>query len=592
MDVVSFLMFFGGLGLLLYGMNVMGGGLEKFAGDRLEKTLEKMTGNLIKSVALGALVTGIIQTSTGTTVMVVGFVNAGIMSLKQAVGVIMGANIGTTVTAQIISLDGSGAGMAFLEYLKPSIICYFIIAVGAVLLLFVKKSKVKTLGEIFLGLGMLFLGIAVMESSVSALRDLPAFQQMFTTLKNPVIAMLVGSIVTAILHSSTASVGILQAAASSGLVTYAAAVPIIMGQNIGTCITALTSSVGSNKNAKRAALIHFYFNLIGSVIFIMAIYGLNAVIGFSFWDESITKGAIANFHTVFNITTTLIFLPFHKLLIKLAEKTIRSGEGGVEDDLAILDPRFYQTPSIALEQCHKAAIKMGEVAYDSFIHVNDAILDKKPFLKAQFLEKEDFLDRSEARLNAYMVGMNDAELSDTGKRQYAEIMHAIGDFERIGDYCENLMDQYLHIGENNIAFSNAAIGELRLMSAACDEILRLTNQCYSAGSADTMPRIQALEDIIDTMKETLKSRHISRLQAGKCTVQNGIPFLDIIHNYEKISDHCANISIYVAMVQDEEHNFDVHEFKKAKAGIISAEYKSASAEYDGMYVSPLGKRES
>ncbi len=584
MDFVSVLKFLGGLGLLLYGMTVMGGALESLAGERLERTLGKMTGNLFKAVALGALVTAVIQSSTGTTVMVVGFVNAGIMNLNQAVGIIMGANIGTTITAQLLRLDSSGAGSSLLQYLKPSVLCYFAIAAGAIFIMFARRRKLKTTGEIFIGIGMLFLGMAVMEGSVAALSDLPAFKQMFITLQNPLLGILVGTVVTAILHSSAASVGILQAAAATGAVTYSAALPIIMGQNIGTCITALTSSLGGNRNAKRAAFIHFYFNLIGSIIFIAGIFGLNAVFRFPFWDAFITKAAIANFHTLFNIVTTILFLPFSKLLVKLAEKTIRAtGNQDMSDELTRLDPRLYPTPSVAIEQCHRVVCSMGQLALTNFLDVNNAITRKAPFSQPRFLENEDLLDRCEARLNAYMVGMKDVDLG-SGKRQYAEILHAIGDYERIGDYCENLMDQYVLITEKQVHFSHSAVEELLMMSEATEEIIRMTNECYMNSNPAIMPRIQALEDVIDTMKETLKSRHIARLQAGTCTVNNGIPFLDIIHNYEKISDHCANIAVYVAMSQDPSLEFDVHEFKKNTVSRISDEYISWLGQYDTRYV--------
>lgn len=587
MGILSFFKFFGGLGLLLYGITGMGDALERLAGERLEKTLEKMTGSIFKSVLLGALVTAVIQSSTGTTVMVVGFVNAGIMNLNQAVGIIMGANIGTTVTTQLLRLDSSGSSGAFLQYLKPSYLCYLIVAVGALIIMISKKKKGKTIGEIFVGIGMLFLGMSIMESSVASLQNSPAFRQLFITLRNPLLAMLVGAVVTAILHSSAASVGILQAAAATGMVSYSAAIPIIMGQNIGTCFTALVSSLGGNKNARRAAMIHFYFNLIGSAVFISAIYALNAVLKFAFWDENITKAAIANFHTLFNVSTTLLFLPFSRLLVWLAEHTVKSSSGpDMSEDLSMLDERFYDTPAVALDQCHKVVHSMSRLCMDNFLLVTDAILDGKPFDDSAFRQTEELIDRCEARLNSYMIGIKDSTLSVAGKRTYSEIMHAVGDFERIGDYAENLMDQYCIIQERGLHFSPEAFGELRRMRDATQEIIRLTTECYETGDHALTPRIEALEDVLDTMKETLKNGHISRLQNGACTVQTGIPFLDIIHNFEKISDHCASIAVYVAMAGGT-GAFDVHEYRRLAAETDSDIYKAWLRNYEEEYLTSL-----
>lgn len=589
MGILSFFKFFGGLGLLLYGITGMGDALEKLAGERLEKTLEKMAGNIFKSVLLGALVTAVIQSSTGTTVMVVGFVNAGIMNLKQAVGIIMGANIGTTITTQLLRLDSSGSGSAVLEYLKPSSLCYVIIAVGALVVMIAKSKKSKTVGEIFIGIGMLFLGMSIMEGSVASLQDSPAFKHLFITLQNPLLGILVGAVVTAILHSSAASVGILQAAAATGMVTYSAAIPIIMGQNIGTCFTALVSSLGANKNARRAAMIHFYFNLIGSVIFIVGIYALNAVFHLAFWDENITKGAIANFHTLFNVITTIMFLPFSNLLVWLAEHTIKataSAGPDISEHLSMLDDRFYDTPAVALDQCYKVVCSMSKLCRDNFCLVTDAILENKSFDENTFRQNEELIDRCEARLNSYMIGIKDSTLSVAGKRTYSEIMHAIGDFERVGDYAENLLDQYLIIRERSLHFSPEATEELRLMRGATQEIIELTGKSYEAGDRALTPRIEALEDILDTMKETLKTGHINRLQNGVCTVQTGIPFLDIIHNFEKISDHCASIAVYVAMAGGT-GEFDVHEYRRIAAQTDSDTFRRWMKSYENQYLTPL-----
>ncbi|WP_458862125.1 Na/Pi cotransporter family protein [Acidaminobacterium chupaoyuni] len=592
MNALSLVKLLGGLGLFIYGMLTMGNALEKMAGEKLEKTLETVTGNIFSAVAVGALITGIIQSSSATTVMVVGFVNAGIMNLKQAVGVIMGANIGTTVTAQILRLDttGSVSESFLMTLMKPSNLAYVAVAIGAVLFMFSKKRKHHDFGEILLGFGVLFIGMSVMEGSVTALKDLPWFQEMFSKFSNPLLGMLVGVFVTAIIQSSSASVGILQAVASTGAITYSAAIPIILGQNIGTCVTALLSSIGANKSAKRAAMIHFYFNLIGSLLFMTAIYSINAFVGFSFWHETIGKGGIANFHLLFNVVTTLFFIPFNRFLIFLAEHTIKSknsGEESLTEDLGRLDERFYSSPVVALEQCNKVIVAMGLCAQKNIRIVNAALVsDEAPRLDT-FKDNESFLDRAEARLNTYMLGIKDEELSEKSKKAYSEMMHSIGDFERMGDYAENLLEFYQDMKDRNIVFSQEALSELRVMSDAVDEIMDLTIRAYETCDTALSRQIDPLEDVIDSMKEALKSRHIMRLQSGMCTVSTGIPFLDIIHNYEKIADHCSNVSVYVMMLSDDAEEFDMHEYRKIVKDIRTDEFAAFTSLYENKYLSKV-----
>lgn len=588
LNLLSIVTLLGGLGLFIYGMTTMGNALEKLAGEKLERTLEAMTSNIFKAIVMGTLVTGIIQSSSATTVMVVGFVNAGIMSLRQAVGVIMGANIGTTVTAQLLRLDSTGAvsGSMIMQLLKPSMLCYVAVAVGAVLMMASKRKKVVTGGEMLLGFGILFIGMTVMESSVTVLRDSPWFAQLFASLQNPILGILAGALVTAIIQSSSASVGILQAVASTGAITYAAAIPIILGQNIGTCVTALLSSLGGNRNAKRAAMVHFYFNLIGSIIFIIGVYLLRPLLG-ELWLSAIDKAAIANFHTLFNVTVTLIFIPFRNLLVFLAEKTIRATGPVIGEDLDLLDERFYSSPAVALEQCNKVVASMGIYALINIQMVCNAILEKKPFHIENFNQNEEYLDRCEARLNNYMIGIKQDELSEQGRRFYAEMMHSIGDFERLGDYAQNLLDQYEYMREKQLTFSAEARSELDIMRQATEEIVGLTNDAYAAADSDAAPRIEALEDIIDTLKETLKSKHISRLQSGECTVATGIPFLDITHNFEKISDHCANIALYITMYNDANSTFDIHEYRKVASQVGGEQFTHWQKYYEDLYLAPI-----
>ena len=588
LNLISIITLLGGLGLFLYGMTTMGNALEKLAGEKLERTLEVMTNNIFKAILVGTVVTGIIQSSSATTVMVVGFVNAGIMSLQQAVGVIMGANIGTTVTAQILRLDTTGAvsGSLVMQLLNPSTLSYIVVAVGVVMMMVSKRKKVITAGEMLLGLGVLFIGMSVMESSVTALRDSPWFAQLFASLQNPVLGILAGTLVTAIIQSSSASVGILQAVASTGAVTYAAAIPIILGQNIGTCVTALLSSLSGNRNAKRAAMIHFYFNLIGSLVFIVLVYLFRPMFG-ELWYSAIDKAAIANFHTMFNIVVTLFFIPFNKLLIVLAEKTIRSAGPVVGEDLDLLDERFYSSPAVALEQCDKVINSMGVYALINIQMVCGGILDKKSFPIENFNDNEEYIDRCEARLNNYMIGIKQDELSEQGRRSYAEMMHAIGDFERLGDYAQNLLDQYQLMTEKQLTFSADAQAELDIMRRATEEIVGLTNDAYAASDGEAAPRIEALEDVIDSLKETLKNKHIMRLQNGQCTVTTGVPFLDIIHNFEKISDHCANIAIYVTMYNDANSTFDIHEYRKVLSQVGGEQFAHWQKHYEDLYLAPL-----
>ena len=589
MDIFAIVKLCGGLALFIYGMTVMGDALEKVAGEKLEKTLETMTGNIFKSVLLGAIVTAIIQSSSATTVMVVGFVNAGIMTLKQAVGVIMGANIGTTMTAQLLRIGGGEEAGLIMKFLKPSNLCYIAVAIGFVMILMKKKRKMKDVGEILLGLGVLFIGMNTMEGAVSGLRELPAFQAMFTSLKNPILGVLAGTVVTAAIQSSSASVGILQAVAATGAVSYAAAIPIIFGQNIGTCVTSFMSSMGASKNARRTAMLHLYFNLIGTILFMIGMYAIKAIVGFAFWDDPITKGAIANFHTIFNVVVTIFFIPFNGLLVKLAEKTIKAEEkdNELELELARLDERFLATPSVALEQCHKVVTTMGHIALGNLMITNTAIIEGVPVNEETFNENESFLDNCEARINKYMLSINEEALSPQSHKLYEEIMHTVSDFEKIGDYTENIFESYQSIVDNGTKFSDEAMFELKVIREATEEIVELTTQSFAEGNIPVAARIAALEDSIDGIREALKSKHLGRLRAGLCTIDVGMPFLDIIQNYEKIADHCNKIAIYVMMYNDNTENYDVHEYRKQSRKVYSGEYDKWMNSYENKYLSRI-----
>ena len=584
-DVLSIVQMIGGLALFIYGMTTMGKGLERAAGSKLEKTLEKMTGNVFTALIMGMVVTMVIQSSSATTVMVVGFVNAGIMTLKQSVGVILGANIGTTVTAQILRLSGGdGSGNLFIDLLKPKNLAYIIVLVGVIIMMLAKKRRTRDIADIFTGFGILFIGMAVMEGAVAPLADLPQFADLFAAISNPVLGVVVGAGVTAIIQSSSASVGILQALSTTGAITYSAAIPIILGQNIGTCITAFLSSLGGSKNARRTAMVHFYFNLIGSIAFLVAIYAVQYTVGFSFWENSIDKGGIANFHTLFNVTCTLLFLPFTGLLVKLARWSVPTGETQ-EDPLAKLEPRFLTTPALALDQAQRCIADMGEAAKSNFHLAVDPMFGGSAASEEIFREHEAFLDRAEVEIGRYLTTMHNVRSVDQ-RRQSAEMMHSLSDFEKIGDYAQNIFDRADEFRQAGLSFSATAMNELHAMTDAVSEVLDMTVEAYVTQSVSLARSVEPLEEVVDTMKEQLKSRHIERLGEGGCTMQTGIHFLDIVHDLEKISDHCSNIAIYTIQLVEGAEEFDTHAYAKAefKSG---PQFESKLKFYQNKYLSRL-----
>ena len=584
-DVLSIVQMIGGLALFIYGMTTMGKGLERAAGSKLEKTLEKMTGNVFTALIMGMVVTMVIQSSSATTVMVVGFVNAGIMTLKQSVGVILGANIGTTVTAQILRLSGGdGSGNLFMDLLKPKNLAYIIVLVGVIIMMLAKKRRTRDIADIFTGFGILFIGMAVMEGAVAPLADLPQFADLFAAISNPVLGVVVGAGVTAIIQSSSASVGILQALSTTGAITYSAAIPIILGQNIGTCITAFLSSLGGSKNARRTAMVHFYFNLIGSIAFLVAIYAVQYTVGFSFWENPIDKGGIANFHTLFNVTCTLLFLPFTGLLVKLARWSVPTGETQ-EDPLAKLEPRFLTTPALALDQAQRCIADMGEAAKSNFHLAVDPMFGGSAASEEIFREHEAFLDRAEVEIGRYLTTMHNVHSVDQ-RRQSAEMMHSLSDFEKIGDYAQNIFDRADEFRQAGLSFSATAMNELHTMTDAVSEVLDMTVEAYVTQSVSLARSVEPLEEVVDTMKEQLKSRHIERLGEGGCTMQTGIHFLDIVHDLEKISDHCSNIAIYTIQLVEGAEEFDTHAYAKAefKSG---PQFESKLKFYQNKYLSRL-----
>lgn len=569
-DIVSiFIKAIGSIALFIYGMTVLGGRLEKLSSGRMEKVLEKLSNNVFKSVMLGALVTAAVQSSAATTVIVVGLVNAGILRLSSAIGVIMGANIGTTITGQILRLgdleNNENVG-AVLKLLSPTTLAPFIAAVGLIIFMLSKKESVKTIGEILIGVGILFTGMNSLTDAVSPLSELQAFRDLFATLKNPILGIIVGAVVTILLQSSSASVGILQTISTTGVLTFSAAFPIIMGQNIGTCVTPIISAVGAGKNAKRAAAVHLYFNIIGTIMFLVVVYALQGLIGLPFWDKSIDMGGIANFHTFFNIVVTICFLPFTHLLEKLAMITIR--EKKTEDGTPVseftapaLEDRLLVSPSLAVQQASNTALAMGNLAFYNFENMRGLFTgnyDEK--LIASLKDNEENIDRMEDRLNAYLVKINECELTDFENRRVTELLHLSSEFERIGDYTMNLIEDAEKLHENSVTFSPEAIRELDVISRACEEIIGMAIRCVELNDAALAAKVEPLEETIDYLNETLKARHIERLKDGKCVVESGVNFLDLLINLERISDHCSNIAVYVIGSQKNNTVINRHEF--------------------------------
>ena len=561
MDFFSILTMLGGLALFLYGMQVMGDGLAKISGGKLEKILENLTSSKLRAVLLGLGVTAVIQSSSATTVMVVGFVNSGIMKLTQAVGIIMGANIGTTVTAWILSLAGIESNNFFMSLLKPSSFAPILALIGIVLLMFTKNSRKKDIGAILVGFAVLMFGMDTMSAAVKPLADVPEFTNLLLAFSNPIAGVLAGTVLTAIIQSSSASVGILQALCGTGAVPYSAAFPIIMGQNIGTCVTALLSAIGANKNAKRAAMIHLYFNIIGTVVFLSVFYILNAAVQFPFMDAMATPAAIAVTHSVFNVTATLLLLPFSNLLVKLACMTIRDSSEDVEaakedQEFLILESRFLEKPAFAVEQGRTAARRMAEDSWKA-LKASFEVLHDYSEEKAQKITKmESKVDRYEDELGTYLVQLNNKDLSETDSHSVSMMLHCIGDFERISDHAVNIKESADELHAKGLSFSVYAKAELRVLTAAVTKIVETAFSVFDEQDITKASEIEALEELIDELTKEMKRRHINRLRSGECTIEMGFILSDLITSMERIADHCSNIGVCVTQVR--ENLYDTH----------------------------------
>ena len=547
MDFFMIVSLLGGLALFLYGMSMLGSGLEKLSGGRLEQTLEKLTNNVFKGVLLGALVTGAIQSSSATTVIAVGLVNARILKLRQAIGIIMGANIGTTITAHILRLSDLSSDNFFLMLLKPTTLAPVVGIIGILMVMVGKKQKYKTLGEILLGFCILFTGRFNMEAAVSPLSESPEFANLFASFSNPVIGVLVGAGVTAIIQSSSASIGILQALSSTGIITWSSAIPIILGQNIGTCITPILASIGASKNAKRTAAVHLSFNIIGTFIFLVGIYTIQSISPFSFWELPIDKGGIANFHTLFNICVTFMFLPFVGLLEKMVVRLIPDQQTADEvDDPAIaLDDRLLTSPGLAIQHCRDAVLQMGKLARKNF-SASVRQLEQYNHKEAEKIrEREDTIDRLEDRLGNYMLKIPQDNLTEQSSATISALLHILSEFERIGDYSINLVEFAENMESTGAEFSPQAQFELTTIGEAVKEAIDMALGCFEKQDLALAETIEPLEEVVDQMQETLKDRHINRLRNGQCTVDAAFPFVESLSCLERISDHCSNIGVYM-----------------------------------------------
>lgn len=559
MSVFDVLSLIGGLAMFLFGMNYMGTSLEKLGGGKFESTLEKMTNNRIKGVLLGAGITAIIQSSSAVTVMAVGFVNSSIMSLQQVIGIIMGANIGTTITGWILSLTSIDSSNIFVSMLKPSSFTPVLALIGIILFMVSKKDKKRDIGSILLGFAVLMFGMETMSSAVAPLKDVPEFTNILTMFSNPVLGVLAGAVLTAIIQSSSASVGVLQALAVTGSINVSTAFPIILGQNIGTCVTAIISSIGTNKNAKRTAVIHLSFNIIGVLLAMGLFYGINGIFGLPFIKDTVNATYIAVIHTVFNIFSTVVLFPFGKQLEKLA--CIIIPDKTKSQDAELIDERFLLTPSYALDKVKERANEMGALAFNNvnlcidfikkYSHNNDEIINKN----------EKILDSFEDELETYLIKISSMNLNVDDSIKLSKISHAISNFERIGDYGVNILKTKRKMHKDGIHFTKDANRELEIMSQAVLEILNKSITAFAYDDSSLAVEVEPLEQVIDNLKEELRARHFKRLQNNECSIENGILFFDVINSFERIADHCSNLA--VCIIELSNRSYQTHSYLKS-----------------------------
>ena len=574
MDIFGVLSMVGGLALFLYGMSVMGNGLEKMSGGKLERILESLTSSPLKAVLLGAGVTAVIQSSSATTVMVVGFVNSGIMKFSQAIGIIMGANIGTTITSWMLSLTTLDAGGSFLlKMMKPSSFAPILALIGILLYMSAKTDKKRVVGEILLGFAILMSGMETMSDAVKPLKDVPEFTNILVMFDNPIMGIIAGTVLTAIIQSSSASVGILQALSVTGAFTYGSVIPIILGQNIGTCITAIISALGANRDGKRTAIVHLTFNMLGSILFLAVFYIGNAIFAFPFVNEAVDAANIATIHTIFNVFATVSLFPFIKSLEKLAYVVISVSEEekAMQDDVfAILDPRFISSPAFAIEQCKSLSNKMAEIVKDSFLQAMLMVSEPTDEGMAEVVKKENMVDVYDDKLAAYLTKVNGEDLSYEDSLRITSLLHCLTDLERISDHAANVVECIEQMKKTDAEFSKKATEEMQVYSAALSDILERTITAFISGDVALAKTVEPLESVIDELTKTIKKHHMKRMNKGKCTVELGMVLSDLTMNYERVADHCSNIAVYTMQLQNTD--LEEHSFTENMDAVESAEF--------------------
>lgn len=587
-DIFNILSLVGGLSLFLYGMNVMGDALAKMAGGKLEHILEKLTTNKYVAVLLGAGVTAVIQSSSATTVMVVGFVNSGIMKLKQAVGIIMGANIGTTVTSWILSLSGISGDSMLIKLLKPTSFTPILALIGVIFLVFLKSEKKHDIGTILLGFAVLMFGMDAMSEAVKPLADVPEFTSILTKFEHPLLGLLAGLILTAIIQSSSASVGILQALCVTGAITYANAIPIIMGQNIGTCITAILSSIGASKDAKRASAVHLFFNVIGTTVFMILFYLINVFMPWPFLNDVAGAAGIAVVHTTFNVLATCVLLPMSNVLEKLATIVIKDEPSKEEDEqdpvLQLLDYRFLDNAGVAIAQSHKVAVEMARMSRDVVLEAVSLIGNYNEEKAAHVRLIEDKMDKYEDALSAYLLKLSGRDVSKEDSHILSTLLHSVGDIERISDLSVDILLGVEQMHKKEQEFSKKATEELNVYGRALKDILNITVEALENNDREKAILVEPMEDLIDTMNKELKKRHVKRLKKGKCTVELGISLSDITDTFERISDHCSNVA--VCIVQGDDDEFEAHDYRKQQKADQEAWFAKKYEELEAEYALP------
>lgn len=590
MTILNFISMGGGVAIFLYGMTVMGNGLEKLSGGKMEKALERLTGNILSSVLLGAVVTAVLQSSSATTVIIVGLVNAGMLQLRQAIGVIMGANIGTTITAQLIRLSDIEDGSLLLSFFKPANLAPLAAFIGILLYMMSHKARRREVGQMLIGFGILFSGMFAMEAAVEPLKHSPLFMEILAAMSNPLLGVLAGAVVTAAIQSSSASVGMLQAIASTGVIPFSTAFPIIMGQNIGTCITPILSSIGASKNAKRSAAVHLYFNIIGTTLFLILSYGFITMFGApQFWFENVSRTSIANFHTFFNVVVTAALIPFAGAIEKLACATVKSSaQSDNEKIFDLIDERLMVSPSLALQQSQHLIGEMANLSlknyYDSMELV--AKFDNKTLERIN--ETEKIVDKIEDKLENYLIKLSSEPMSPDESRMISVHLHMLKDYERISDYCTNLAECAQDLVVNEVVFSERAIDELDILLSAVHEIIEIANRAQSDMSEAAAREIEPLEETIDEIVRILKDTHVERLKNGQCSINAGISFHEILTNLERIADHCSNIGMeIISCGESVGAHYESHEYSRRIHEADDANYAFAFECYTAKYLNPI-----